>query len=194
MEINKSPRNLDIVRSDALWFLSYRFASDIRKVRAKNLMSIGDVSVSNGAVFEEVETYQTLKITFGRGCNHAHKTSGGSGLLDLFLGKSIVVVTNSCNVQVVIRRRIIEGQRGIINQHVGCSRVISKIEGVEAFSCRAELDYPMGSVNFENSPLISAIICYPKFLAEAIKRENVSYPSSIKINRVIAEGGLLSRV
>ena len=90
--------------------------------------------------------------------------------------------------------RIIECHRGIVNQHVGCVWVIAEIEGMKAFSRRAELNYSMGSVNFENSPPISAIICYPKFLAEAIKRENVSYPSSIKINRVIAEGGLLSRV
>ena len=101
------------------WLAPNCFTPDIGEVGTKYLVSVDNVRVSDGAIFEKIQTYQTLVLAL-RGCaDHAHETSCLDCLLDLLLGEAFEVSTNR-------RQRSPFGREyAIVDKHVCCTRVFA---------------------------------------------------------------------
>ncbi len=88
-------------------------------------MSIDDVRMSDRAVLKQIKTYQPLKFAFSRSANHPHKTASCGGMLDLFLGKTIVL-TNGLDMRC-------KGEASIVDEEISSVRIVANVESVKAF-------------------------------------------------------------
>jgi len=72
---------------------------------------------------------------------------------------------------------------GVIDEEVGSIRVLAKINRMQAFYGRGELDHPRFSEDHEYAPAVGTIVCDLEFLSQLVKRLNVRNPPGIKIHR-----------
>jgi hypothetical protein len=56
------------------------------------------------AVWKHIKTYQSVKITRGRGCYHSHETTSGCGSFDLFAGEIVVIFVHGSYMNLMLRR------------------------------------------------------------------------------------------
>ena len=151
-------------------------------------MSINDVRVGDGAIVEEVVTYQGLILAFSRGTNHTHDPAGARSLLNLAFGEAFVIFSNSRDGCVAICKGC------IIDENVGGVWSILEIKYVETIWSRRKLDHPRRSKYLEDTPAIFAVVGDLKLLAKLIEGEDIGNTPSVEVNRSIPEVGLLGSV
>ena len=110
-------------------------------------------------------TYQALVFTFGGGAYHPHDAACKSSALDLFLGESFIITTNSLD-------RGMKRKAGIIDEEVGSIRVLAKINRMQAFFSRGKLDHPRFSEVLEYTPAVGTIVCDLEFLSQSPWNQN----------------------
>ncbi len=94
-------RDFDIVRFDTFRVSPDCLPPDVSKVRTKDGLSVFDVIMSNGAVFQLIETYHAEKSSFSRNTHHQHKAMSLVSMLDLFFGEAFEILTDSIDMEVV---------------------------------------------------------------------------------------------
>ena len=87
--------DFDYLRADVFRLATNRFPSDVGQVGAKDFVSIGNIRRSDRAILQKIMTYLALVFTFGGGAYHPYDVACKSSALDLFLGESFIITTNS---------------------------------------------------------------------------------------------------
>ena len=143
------------------------FPSDVGQVGAKKFVSIGNIRRSDRAILQKIDV---------PGAYHPHDAACKSSTLDLFLGESFIITTNCLD-------RRMKREVGIIDEEVDSIWVLAKINCMQAFYCRGELDHPRFCEDHEYAPAVGTIVCDLEFLSQLLKRLNVRNPPGIKIYR-----------
>jgi hypothetical protein len=100
--------------------------------------------------------YHSLEIVGGGGRNHAHKMTSARQVLDLVLGETFAIVSNSVDVEMII---IAIGNRNpVVHQEASSLRVFAQVEDVKTFVCWHEFDYTVIRENMEHTVPIMAIV------------------------------------
>ncbi len=172
--------DIDIVHADRHRFATYCFTPDGGKVGSIDDVSIDNIGICDGAVFQHVKTYHCLEVLFVRACDHPHEAAGTFCIFDLFLGVAFEVVMDSVDVH-----RVLESWRfgtSRIHQKESCLGVLMEIDIVEAVRCGFKFDIAMGGCNDEHTAAILAIVSNWVFAAQAEKRENIGNAIAVEVN------------
>jgi hypothetical protein len=151
-------------------------------------MSIDDVRVGDGAIVEEVVTYQGLILAFSGGPDHTHDPAGARSLLNLAFCEAFEVVANSLDWRFFKRKRC------IIDENESSLWGLLEIKDVETSRSRRKLDHPRRSEDLEDTPAIFAIVGDLKLLTKFIEGEDIGNTPIIEVNRSISEVGLLGSI
>jgi hypothetical protein len=155
--------NLIIISDHSLRLPPDHLASNLCQVRAINVVSIANVVVCDRAVFEHIETYHGLEITFGGTGNHAHEVTSTRSLLYLFFCIILKVLVDSVDVKLMHkgrgRRRRIVLNTYIIDHKISRLRVLFKVNNVKAIGCGMEFHDPSRGMNLKDTFPAVAVIC-----------------------------------
>jgi hypothetical protein len=105
--------------------------------------------------------------------------------VDLFLGKTFIIVTDS------FHRRITKGKISIIDKEECGFRIVPEINSMETLRSGFELNHSLSCENLEDTPAISTVICDPEFLTQLVKGEDVSNAPGIKVDGCTTKSGFL---
>ena len=100
---------------------------EVGKVRTKDFVSVNDVGVGDGAIFQEVVTYQRLIFTFSWGANHPHDLASVSCLFNLTLGEAFIILANSRDWRFAI------AEAGIIYEDESGVGILLEVKDMKAF-------------------------------------------------------------
>ena len=157
--------DFDNLRADVYRLVTNRFPSDVGQVGAKIFVSIGNISRSDRAILQNILTYQALVFMFGGGAYHPHDGACKSSTLDLFLGEAFIITANSLD-------RRMKCEVGFIDKEVGSIWVLAKINRMQAFYRRGELDHPRFSEDLIYAPAVGTIVCDLEFLSQSPWNQN----------------------
>jgi hypothetical protein len=111
----------------------------------------------------------------GWGCNHAHEAASARSVLDLMLGESFIIITNSVDMEVMVVVTMASRRCGsgvwkgyaVVHKETGCLGVLAEIQRVKTLFGRHEFDHAFVSEDSEYSVTITAVISDVIFFCES---------------------------